>query len=46
MEDYTALRRTYYYAKNELPVLFEVIEKGCIIREIFLDGTVANLVQT
>ena len=36
--------RLYCSAKNELPILFEDIEKGCVIRGIFLDGKVANLV--
>jgi hypothetical protein len=36
--------RLYCSAKNELPILFEDIEKGCVIREIFLDGKLAGLV--
>jgi len=31
-------------SQGRLPILFDGIEKECIIREIFLDGKVADLV--
>ena len=36
--------RLHCSAKNELTILFEDFEKECVIREISLDGKVANLV--
>ncbi len=41
---YTELFGIGPFLKDELKILFEGVEKGCITREISLDGKVAGLV--